>query len=237
MPRPTHATDRRHDRRRRHGPGPRVASLAGAIGTAIAGASLTGCTPYRIEYVPRPAWYAKASATPLPDRIVEDDGTVVIFYDPAEGHPRDRGKQVAEEGGKTLELRETNDEGEVVLRALRPEHVVGHLLTCLRNEEYRLLWDQLLSERTKVAYQEQGLDYEAFAAWCDAWRVDLARLLNRMTLGFPANEVVVEQTGNDVLRIRLWPHIGIQPDGSSRYKFTYVDIVREDFGLKLLMVR
>ena len=215
-------------------PAPRLAAAGAAA--ALVAALVAGCTPYRIEYVPRPGWYAKASEEPLPDRIVEEDGTVVIFYDPAEGHPRDRGKVVVDEGD-TLELRETNDDGEVVLRAFRPEHVVSHLLMGLRNEEYEVLWDQLVSERTKVAYQEEGQGYEAFAAWCAAWRVELARMLNRMTLGFPANEVVVDQVGEDVLRLRLWPHIGLQPDGSSRYAFSYVDVVREGFGFKLLIVR
>ena len=46
-----------------------------------AAALLAGCKPYRIEYHTRPAYYQRVSNRPLSERVVLDDGTVIVYND------------------------------------------------------------------------------------------------------------------------------------------------------------
>ena len=123
-----------------------------------ASALLCGCETYRIEYHERPAFYQKASATKLPDRVTLEDGTLIVY------NQKDA-KGLAEDVGEEFKIRESDDDGNVTLRAMLPEHVLSNTLTCIKNREYELLWDQIVSERTKLAYEAQGEGYEEFAAY------------------------------------------------------------------------
>lgn len=188
-----------------------------------AAAAIAGCESYRIEYHRRPSYYQRLTDRPLNERVVLDDGTIVVYNE------ADPFKESQGEGKENFRIRQELDDGSIVLRAVLPEHVFANALECIRNHEYELLWDQMLSERTKLAYAEQDQGVEEFAAFFREHRRELARTLNRMLLGISAHEVVVENDGNGVTVCRFWPQI------AKDFKFKQVSLVNE-FGLKLLLI-
>jgi hypothetical protein len=189
----------------------------------LSAAAIAGCEPYRIEYHHRPSYYQRLTNRPLNERVVLEDGTIVVYneadpFDDSQGEERE-----------TFSIREKLDDGSIVLRAILPEHVLANTLECIRNHEYELLWDQMLSERTKLAYAEQDQGVEEFAAFFRAHRRELARTLNRMLLGISTHEVVMENAGNGVTVCRFWPQV------AGDFKFKQVSLVNE-YGLKLLLI-
>ena len=112
---------------------------------ALAAASvIAGCKPYRVVYQERPAFYEKASASPLPDDVTLEDGTVVKY------RPTNSNSSLGRMGPDRLEpfeIREEHEDGSVTLRAAVPEHVIVNTLACLRDEEYELLYNQMLPVR------------------------------------------------------------------------------------------
>lgn len=207
----------------------------------VAASGAGGCEPYRIEYHKRPAFYHSASVTPLPDRIEMPDGRVIVYEteQPRQNYGTSARKasagdgaegSVAEEPGM-LEIREERTDGSVVIRCILPEHIVGNLMTCLRFEEYGVIWDQLLSRRTRQSYEARGAGFEAFAEEMQTQRRELMTMLNRMSFSFYGSDVVLEGNGQGGLRARLSPFIADQ------FKFTTIEMVNEDGLMKLLMIR
>lgn len=211
----------------------RLGARAGAIdrlvlpAVALVTLATAGCEPYRIEYHKRPAWHSKMADGPLPNRIVTEDGTVILFnVDPEDAAAKTR----SDDEPPPFRLRDETENGTVVLNAILPEHVIANTLNCLRGEEYDLLWDQGLAERTKLAYAAEGQGREEFVEFCREHRTEMARTLNRMLMGFLSNDVTVEPMGDGVVVCRFWPHIAQQ------FKFKNVAIVHEAFQQKLLLV-
>ena len=134
-------------------------------------------------------------------------------------------------GAERIEIREQSADGVVTLRAFAPEHVLAHAKQCIRQREYQLLWEQILSVETREAYLGAGQDFAAFAAFCERNRGDLMEMFNRMGFGFYSSDVVQESIGGNAIRIRLHPSLGAQ------FKFTEFDVVKEPGGMKWLMVR
>lgn len=186
-----------------------------------------GCEPYRVEYHKRPSYYKRLSDD-LPDRVVLDDGTVIIYNETGKASGGGGGEGGGER--KKFEMREELEDGTVVLRAIMPEHVIGNTLHCLQMEEYELLWDQMLSERTRMAYEARDEDFEDFAAFMQKHRAELGRMLNRMLMGLSSHEVVIENAGDNTLICRFWPQV------AQLFRFKKVAMVHEDFGLKLLLI-
>ena len=116
------------------------------------------------------------------------------------------------------------------MREKEREHVLANLLKCLRDREYQLLWDELLSERTKMEYEARGLGPEQFAEFCEKYRMDLARMSNRMRTGLATFETVIDNEPGGVLVCRFWPQT------AKLFRFKKVAMVREEFELKLLMI-
>lgn len=200
---------------------PGVAAAASILALSL----LSGCEPYRVEYVQVPKFYERAMEGGVPDRIVMPDGTVRVYV---VGDDDDGVRRMT--GGKTFQPREELDDGSVVIRSVIPEHVLVNLLACLNNEEYDLIWEQMLSEHTKLAYAAEGQGPEEFTAFMVKHRLELARTINRMILGLPRSEVVTDNLGGGSIRMRFHPTVGEQ------FTFRQVTIVGEDFGLKLLMI-
>ena len=164
----------------------------------------------------------------MPDEITLEDGTVIVFTDRemASGlNPRDN------EGKALLRIREESEDGTVTLRAAVPEDVLANTLGCLRSEEYELLWDQMVSTRTKIAYETQSQGQQEFAAFLERNRLELAATLTRMILGLSRQEAYIENVGQGVLRCRFYPHV------AKEFTFTTVDVVAEDGGMRLLMIK
>lgn len=186
---------------------------------------LTACQQYRVEYRSRPDYFSRMSDQPLADRVVLDDGTIILYNakpgdDPLAEPVKRRGFQ----------LREDVEDGSVRLNAVLPEHVVANTLDCIRRQEYQLLWDQMLAERTKLTYAERGLGPEDFAEFCAEHRIELARMLNRMLLGFASYEVVVENVAPGTIECSFWPQV------AQLFKFKTVTITNEGLQLKLMMI-
>jgi hypothetical protein len=187
-----------------------------------------GCKPYRVEYVDRPAFYEKASATPLPDEIAMDDGTVVKFRRPSSNTSFGRMGAV---GAKPFEVREEHEDGSVTLHAVVPEHVLVHTAACLSDEEYELLYTQMLASKTRDSYEADGGGLQGFTEFFRKHRHDLVAMLSRMITGMTHQEVNIRGVGNGVTRCTLRPQI------AKPFKFKELDIVKEDQELKLLMIR
>lgn len=205
---------------------PRGASACAAALLAAAGIShLAGCKPVRTEYRTRPAFYAVASETPLPDELQMADGTRIVYRE-----DRPQGMDLADPDAEVFSIREEKDDGSVVLRCMLAEHVIANAMTCLRNEEYELMWEQLLARRTRDAYEEQGEGVEAFQEFMSAERPSIMETLNRMGFGFFGPDVVLDRLPGGVVRARFSPRL------SEQFRYRYVDMVMEPDGLKLLLI-
>ena len=185
---------------------------------------LAGCETYTVEYHRRPAYYQRMSSVRLPDRVVRDDGTIVLYN-------KDETDPIAE--SVRFQPIQSGDDGTVRLRAITPEHVLSITLYCLEREYYDLLWDQVLADSTRLAYKEKGLGRDEFLAFCKGERIELARCLNRMISGINTHEVVMEAIDTQGgVRCRFWPQVVRK----TKLRYRNVDIVREGFGLKLLLI-
>lgn len=210
--------------------------VAGCVAGCLSITLATGCETYRIEYHRRPAYYERMVEGPLPDRERFDDGTIAVYTSDL-GSPstsrlftRTADDGDGEEEGNPFRLREEKEDGTVILRAFLPEHIIAHTLNCLRYEEYEMFWNELVSERTKLAYEAEGKGVEEFSAHFRKHRLELAKMFNRMRIGMATHETVVENIGSDRIQCRFWPKVAVL------FKFKRVVMVREDFGLKLLRI-
>ena len=200
----------------------------GGVLVAAIVAGNTGCKPYRIEYHNRPGFLRRAQVGELPDQVTLSDGTVIVFKEreiTSGLKPRDH------EGAPVTRIREETETGTVTLRAMVPEDVLANTLNCLRNEEYELLWDQMVADQTKSAYEAQGQGQADFAAFMKRNRFELAATLTRMLLGLSRQQAFLENVGDGVISCRFHPQI------ATEFRFTAVDVVSEPGGLRLLMIR
>jgi hypothetical protein len=190
-----------------------------------------GCREYRVEYHQRPAFYEKA-ASDLPAEITLEDGTIVKYNSNVAQSTLGRS---GDNKHAPFEIRQETQAPDgktvVTLRALLPEHVLANTLTCVQKEEYQLLFEQMLAERTKTAYAEQEQGLEEFETFFRTHRHDLAATLTRMVAGLPTQEVSIMPLGDGVTRCKLRPQI------ADPFKFKIVDVVKEGQQFRLLMIR
>jgi hypothetical protein len=208
----------------------RLATAAFAV-AAFAG----GCTPERVEYRPRPDL---SFGEQPPEEFIAPDGTRVVFVDPgASGADGERlAASAAAGGGKkappAFEPRAQLDDGTVVLRCLMPQHVVGNAMTCFRNEEWRLMWDQLLADDSRATYERPGGGgFAAFEAWCIKNRRPAMELLNRMRFDAMGSDVVMRPIGRGVTRATLTPHLWDQ------FGLRVVEFEQTPQGMRLRSIR
>lgn len=192
---------------------------------------LSGCESYRVEYHKRPAYYREAALGELHDRVVLDDGTVLVYDTRDVRHPAASNRQGGER--REFKLREELDDGTIVLRAMTPEHVIANALECLENEEYDLLYHELLSQHTRDEWEARGNDFSDFEAYFSQYRGEMMRALTRMYIGLSQVETVVENLGNGVIECRL----AQRNPRSISSTFTRVRVIREGYGLKLLTIQ
>lgn len=133
---------------------------------------------------------------------------------------------------KAFEAREVLDDGTIVFRAVFPEHVIGNVMSCLRNQEYVELWEQVVAESTRRQYSADGGGLEQFVEWCVRNRSELMMSLNRMSFGYyGGSDVIIDRLPDHSVRVRFSPQLG------SRFKFREVAIVQERDGMKLAGIR
>ncbi len=137
--------------------------LVGVVGCVAIVPVIGGCESYRVEYHKRPTYYKNAMTGGVQDRVTLDDGTVLVFTSRDVSDDDDGG--TGDGSSERLRIREELDDGTIILRAFLPQHVMANTMTCLRNQEYELIWEQLLSERTKRSYEAREQDSEDFAVF------------------------------------------------------------------------
>ena len=83
-------------------------------------------------------------------------------------------------------------------------HVVSNLRECLVNEEYDLIWEQLLSSSQQSFYEAGGeAGREAFERFLRQARKDLVTCLRRMEAGNVFGDVQREMTASGQVALRL----------------------------------
>ena len=235
--------------------------MIGRLLAAVGVLGAVGCTPQVTEYHRRPGFYRLATEGDLPDEFVDDNGRTVKFIEdgllPSEQIRQDRERAEREEASRkrreaeweaavargenpppldaplpVFKSREELDDGTVVLRALFPDHVLANTMTCLRNQEYQLLWDQVLAEVTKEEYLERDMGPEEFAAFCAKNRSEMMTTLHRMNFGYyGGSDVLIDTFEDRSVRIRFSPQLGRQ------FVFREVLVVMERNNMKLKLIR
>ncbi len=191
-----------------------------------------GCESYRVEYHTRPAYYRNVTSGAMQDSVTLEDGTVLVFTSrDLSGDEGDDSVGMGNVPSERVRIREELDDGTIVLRAFLPQHVLANTMTCLRNQEYELIWEQLLSEQTKRSYEAREQGYEEFAVFFTANRLELAATLTRLMLGLSRGESFMGNVGDGVVRFYFHPRIG------SEFEFKTVEVVAEGGSLKLLMIK
>ena len=118
-----------------------------------------------------------------------------------------------------------------MLRGRIPHHVLVNTLACLRNSEYRLLWEQLLASSTRSFYEQQEDGYQNYEVHLRKHRRGMASLVNRMVVGQTYGELIVNESADGTIQCRLRKRL------EKRFKFKEVLMVKEGGELKLLTIR
>jgi len=183
--------------------------------------AITGCATEKIEFRTRPAWHYSLNNS-LDNNIIREDGTIVK-YASVSGENSTAVQQYLD----SIELQEVDElTGEITLRAVLPEHVLSQFLTCLRDRNWDLLYEQVLSSEARNYFEsrENGLEY--FQAFFDTNRRDIAKLLQRMIKGSAFGDVRQFDDGRFTI-------IAITTHSAKDYRFKKVTLVRENEFLKL----
>jgi len=223
-----------------------------AIILAFATIGFAGIGCVRTEYLHRPAFYAEASGRPQQEEWTKPDGTRVVvssrrpddsgeprrlqvmrveILDETDDERKAREKKEAEEGIRSLEAREELADGTLVLRAWTPDQVLGHLMTCLRNEEYDALYQQILDPEVRSKWEASGGGLDAWRAFCKENRRDLMAMINRMSFSMLGGDVVMERSGTTGVRMRFSPRLERQ------FRFKSVEMAYAADGMKLTAIR
>lgn len=128
-------------------------------------------------------------------------------------------------------LREVSRQGDIRLISQTPSHVMFHLTQTLRNDEFELLRDQVLSERTRRNYAERGRDPMEAVAFLNRNEQAVADLFGALPLGEQTPGVLLENIGPNAFRLRAPP--AMAPD----LRFTQFDVIIERGTFRLLMIR
>ena len=197
---------------------------------------LVGCAEERTEYHYRSQAEADAIGRPVDETFVKADGTKVVYSSKrrekinVQGSNADAGSTTSAVEIPPVDLREKKASGEVILRATFPEHVVDHLTECVRNEEYELIWNQLLSTGAKRDLESRG-GIKYFKTFFTNNRNEVMATLNCMRINLKNGHVALQKTDDS--------HMTAELDSTLRrsYKFTVIDFESTPTGMKLVGIR
>jgi len=195
----------------------------GIISVAVGAIFLASCATETIVYHEVPEWQLREGV--IPEDYIDADGVRHV------NRPRDvHGLTLVNpEDPASASGRTTDAEGNAHYRALIPDQVLSATLELMIAEDYETLWNQVLSERTKREYEKSG-GFEAFADFMTRNRNDLYTSLNRMAAEIRQPAVIIEPGPHGGQRVRLHRHF------AREYKFSAIDTVWENDGMKLLMI-
>ena len=128
-------------------------------------------------------------------------------------------------------LREVSLHGEVRLISKSPSHVMFHLTQTLRNEEYDLLLEQVLSERTKQLYRSEGRDPREAVGYLKSHEQDIADLFASLPLGEQTPGLLMQDLGDNAFRLQAPSSL------VGGMRFDRFDVVIEHGSFRLLMIR
>ncbi|MEC9374068.1 MAG: hypothetical protein VYC34_09495 [Planctomycetota bacterium] len=100
-------------------------------------------------------------------------------------------------------LRVENEDGTIELLSFAPRHIVANLRETLLNEEYDLIYEQIISDRTKNEYIERGLDPLEARDFFQKRRRDILQFLARMPMGELTPGLFMRHIGGQVYRLEL----------------------------------
>ncbi len=125
-------------------------------------------------------------------------------------------------------LRVTDEDGGVTLVSTAPRHVVSHLRLLLAEGNRELLYDELLSERTKGVYIAQGRDPHEAVEFLFENKRDVLKLLARIPMGEFTPGMYLKPVGPSAFRMEV--------TSRGDLVFTRLDIVWERGVCRLLLI-
>ncbi len=128
-------------------------------------------------------------------------------------------------------LRHVDEKGVVTLISRSPAHVMYHLSRTLRNKEYDLLLDQVLSDATKIEYRKRAMDPMEAVRFLASHEKDIQALFAAMPLGDQTPGVAFDTIGPNRFRISPPPSI------AQELKLRRFEVIIEDRRFRLLMIR
>ena len=189
---------------------------------------LLSCEETRVQYRKTPAFYGRMADVQGLEGGQTRDGTEIRFVQ-RESNTLEGFK---DHTGKAFYMREVRSDGSTALNALAPEHVLFNTLDCLANQEYELLWDEMISESTRAWYDgEESGGKDACLEFFRVNRKEISAMLNRMKGGMHLGEVVRSEPEQGLLRLRLTRQIAHQ------FVFTELDTRWENGKYVLVMIR
>lgn len=127
-------------------------------------------------------------------------------------------------------LRTEDEDGEVVLISRSPQHLFYHLNNTLMSDEYELLYEQLISDKTKEAYRARGRDPREALEWLKRNEKPVRELLAAMPMGQATPGVLQETIGRNQFRFRS------KDAFITGLPYDTIDVIIEDRSFKLLLI-
>jgi hypothetical protein len=192
----------------------RIRSLCTIPGVVVAGLLVGACQPETrvVRYNPFLANIpgAETQVKPVGDRLGEyQDPTVV-------------------EGNRTIL---ENPDGSVTLVAKSVRHLMSHIMLCLEYEDDEVLFEQVISERTKQEFRGEGKDPIEAVEFLKNNRQDIALLFARMPFGEQSPNIILKQPAKRTVQLSL---TGL---AAKDMRFTELWAVMEHGNWKLLWIR
>ncbi|MFG0292757.1 MAG: hypothetical protein ACF8MJ_06335 [Phycisphaerales bacterium JB050] len=128
------------------------------------------------------------------------------------------------------ELRRELENGDILLISRTPGELIFHLRRTLRDEEWDLVYDQLLSTKLKEAYEEQGKDPRAALEFVRRHSREIIELLTMVPAADQTPGANFRSIGRNIYRLTI-------PGGKNvDSTFISMDIVYEDRQFRLRML-
>ena len=186
-----------------------------------------GCETHPIEYRTRPSW-VRLMGGETPSSTMTPDGTEIIWID--RESPELQGFEQTV-GLEQVRIRTDHEDGSIVLQNVLPMHLVVNLLECVRRSEYRVIWEQIISDDQRRWYEERGEGgYGEFLQYFQRNRKNIASMLNRMHAGKVYGDVVTD-VGEFGGTVSLRRHVAYD------FPLSVLQIVREGGEWKLENIR
>jgi hypothetical protein len=130
-------------------------------------------------------------------------------------------------------LRMQRRDGSIALISNSPANVMYHLTQTLASGELELLYDQVLSEASKVEYRKRARDPREAVAWLAKRQEDIGALFAAMPLAEQTPGVSMTNIGRNRFRLSVEPDVA---QGMS-LRLTAMDVIIEEGHFRLLMIR